>query len=103
MKIIDGDTYRCFIDLQVGGIWLDRSIRVADIDTPEIFKPKTANERERGLKAKQFVESQIPIGSTVYLRILGDDKYGGRLDALVFQTPSSRSFGEILKSKGHEK
>ena len=57
-KVVDGDTFYATVDLGFR-IIADQKFRLEGIDTPEIFRPKTNEEYEAGLKAKKFVEDLI--------------------------------------------
>jgi len=73
-SIYDGDTLRLDIDLGFS-IWMrNETIRLLDIDTPEI----RGDERADGLTAKAFVEAFCPPGSQVLIRTHKDrtGKYG---------------------------
>ena len=55
VRVVDGDTIYCDIDLGFG-VWLHKQIiRLAGIDTPEI----RGEEREEGLKVKEYVEAVL--------------------------------------------
>lgn len=63
IRIIDGDTFHLDVDL---GFYIrqEQYVRLASVDTPEI----RGEEREAGLKAKQFVEDRIPPGTDVEIK-----------------------------------
>lgn len=90
VKVIDGDT-----------IILDgETVRIHNIDTPEIGSPTCQAELKAGLKAKQRLQAIVK-GKTVHLK-RGDgsrmtDRYGRTL-ALVFV--DGRDVGEQLVSEG---
>ena len=75
--IVDGDTF-------VGDVLMDKgtqvksvSIRLINVDTPEIHG-QCDEEIRRAEYAKQRLEELIPIGSTVEIRNVKNDKYPGR-------------------------
>jgi len=69
VKVVDGDTIYCDIDLGFG-VWLHKQIiRLSGIDTPEI----RGEEREEGLKVKGFVEVNI-LNRDVVLETYKDKK-----------------------------
>lgn len=87
--VVDGDTF-----------WFEgRKIRVADIDTPEIGKPKCDSELASGLRATQrFIEllNAGPFG----IHSVGSrdrDRYGRELRVV---TRNGRSLGDQLVSEG---
>ena len=77
LNIVDGDTLDLEFDLGFDMKFSSR-VRLLEIDTPEIFKPKSIEEKALGLKAKEFVEKTIPIGTSVVVKTEKDktDKYG---------------------------
>lgn len=77
-RVIDGDTIKGNIDLGFHTQLLNQSIRLINIDTPEIRGP----EKEEGLIVKEFVKSFI---SNKDLRIKSYNKDSfGRVLADVF-------------------
>lgn len=86
--VVDGDT-----------IWLaGENIRIADIDTPEIFSPQCAAERERGERAARRLHQLVNAGPIELRRGLRDeDRYGRKLRTLH---RDGRSLGDILVAEG---
>jgi len=87
--VIDGDTFR----------FGSEKIRIADIDTPEIFSPKCAAEEARGQRAKHRLLELLNAGPIQLARI-GDrdrDRYG-RLLRVVLR--DGRSLGDVLIVEG---
>lgn len=87
--VVDGDTF-----------WFEgRKIRVADIDTPEIGKPKCDSELELGLRATQrFIE--LLNAGPFEIRSVGSrdkDRYGRELRVV---TRNGRSLGDQLVAEG---
>jgi len=68
-SVYDGDT--CTVDIDLGlGIWVKgEKIRLYRINAPEV----RGEEREDGLKSRDFLRSLID-GKSVVLRTLKDDK-----------------------------
>lgn len=92
--IIDGDTF-------IGDVLMDKdakvkfvSIRLRNVDTPEIHG-ECADEINRAEYAKQRLAELIPVGSTVEISNIKDDKYPGRIDANVYDS-ANRDVGWIL-------
>ena len=87
VKIIDGDTVDVDIDLGFG-VWLHKErIRLYGIDTPE-SRTRDLEEKKFGLKAKELVETFMPVGS---------------IQTLITEKDKSGKFGRILgKFKVHE-
>lgn len=80
-RVIDGDTVKMRI-----AIWLDQeilvSVRVADVDAPELFRPKCDVERVLAQEAKAFVEDFLR-GGEAALTDIEQGKYAGRVVARI--------------------
>jgi len=86
--VVDGDT------IWHGGI----KIRIADIDTPEVFSPKCASEAALGRRATERLLELINAGPFEVVRSGRDaDRYGRKLRMLERH---GRSLGEILVAEG---
>ncbi len=92
--IVDGDTF-------VGDVLLNGktsvnsvSVRLRNVDTPEIHG-QCNWEIQRAKYAKQRLGELIPVGSTVEIKNVKNDKYAGRIDANVFDA-AGRDVGSIL-------
>lgn len=84
--VVDGDTF-----------WLDRvKYRVADIDAPEVSKPRCKTEGLLGKAATYRLQEMLNDGP-FYLKAQGVDRYGRTL-AVVSRL--GRSFGLRLVSEG---
>ena len=70
------------------------SVRLRNVDTPEL-KGKCESEIIRAEYAKQRLSELIPVGSTVEIKNVKNDKYRGRIDANVFDS-KNRDVGMIL-------
>lgn len=87
--MIDGDTIK----------YAGETIRVADIDTPEIFSPKCPDELQRGNAAKLRLMEILREGS-FQIEPIGfrdEDQYGRKLRIL---TRNGRSIGDMLVREG---
>jgi len=75
LRVIDGDTIEVLIDL---GFYTFKKakIRLKGINAPEIFHPRSREERKRGLEAKEFLSSLFRDSNEVYLRVYKKGKYG---------------------------
>ena len=93
-KIIDGDTFVGDILLADGIEVLSVSVRVLNVDTPEIHG-ECIDEIANALYAKQRLGELIPEGTTVEIKNIKNDKYPGRIDANVFDS-ANRDVGLIL-------
>jgi micrococcal nuclease len=86
--VVDGDT------IWHGGI----KIRIADIDTPEVFSPKCASEAALGRRATERLLELINAGPFEVVRSGRDaDRYGRKLRMIERH---GRSLGEILVAEG---
>ena len=73
VKVIDGDTVDCDINLGFD-TWVRGKrgrIRLYGIDTPEC-RTRDKEEKKYGLAAKKFVENFMPVGTIVTLRTYKD-------------------------------
>jgi len=86
--VIDGDTIR------YGGV----KIRLADIDTPEVFSPKCASEAALGERATERLLALLNAGPIELVPIERDtDRYGRKLRVIERH---GRSLGETLVAEG---
>ncbi len=86
--IVDGDT------LRVGGV----KIRIADIDTPEVFSPQCAEELALGNRATQRLQVLMNAGAFELHRVERDeDRYGRKLRVVV---RDGHSLGDVLVAEG---
>lgn len=86
--VVDGDT------IWHGGV----KIRLADIDTPEVFSPKCAREAALGRQATERLLELINAGPFEVVRSGRDaDRYGRKLRILERH---GRSLGDILIAEG---
>jgi endonuclease YncB( thermonuclease family) len=97
VRVIDGDTLEVTIM-----IWLDMSlttkVRLADIDTPEIWRPDCAKERFAGEQAKALVERFVGFGQ-VRLFDIHYGKYAGRVVARV-ENAKGQDLSQALLAAG---
>lgn len=97
-RVVDGDTVR--VSAQV---WIDQSIdvavRVADIDAPELFRPKCRVEQAKARAAKAFVADFVALGP-VRLYDIRPDKYSGRVVARI-ENGEGRDLGAALAAAAH--
>jgi len=69
----DGDT--CYVTID----GKNAKIRLLELDTPEISKPKCDEELELGLKARDFVNDLIKKAETIEFKTDYELDYSGRL------------------------
>lgn len=91
--IFDGDTFAATVRLD-DDIAVSTRVRLMNVDTPEIHS-LCESEIKLAEKAKNRLADLLPIGSTVELRNIKDDKYLGRIDAYVL-TNTGQDIGSIL-------
>jgi endonuclease YncB( thermonuclease family) len=91
--IIDGDTFAGRVALE-DGIKISVRVRLINVDTPEM-NGECENEIKMANAARDRLAELIPIGETVELSEIKDDKYLGRIDARV-KTASGADVGEVL-------
>lgn len=91
--IVDGDTFAAKV-LLTDDIKISVRVRLMNVDTPEI-SGECESEIKKAYLAKERLSGLIPVGSTVELTKVKDDKYLGRIDAHVFDK-NGNDVGEIL-------
>jgi endonuclease YncB( thermonuclease family) len=99
--VVDGDTFDFFVDL---GFFQYHylTVRLENVDTPEIFRPEDEAERARGHEAKTFVQERI-LGRAVGLSASKDAATFGRFVARVRfldEDGSWQDLGEALTAAG---
>lgn len=87
VRVIDGDT------LKLDG----ETIRIENIDTPEIFSAKCEEERRLGERARGFLEGAVTFGAIEVVRMPRKDKYKRTLARIVID---GRDVGEALVAQG---
>lgn len=92
--IVDGDTFIGDVLMADNIEVMSVSIRLINVDTPEIHGA-CDDEIRRAEYAKQRLEELIPIGSTVEIKNIKNDKYPGRIDANVYDG-AGRDVGRVL-------
>lgn len=80
--VVDGDTFDVFVDLGFHH-YAYETIRLRGIDTPEIYRPKTDEERKAGYLAKAMVE-ELLTDSPLRIKTYKDKQSFGRYEADVF-------------------
>lgn len=93
IRCIDGDTFEVNVDVGFS-ITITTKLRLADIDTPESYRPRNEAERTHGNAAKVLVEA-LMLNQWVTIRTNKTGKYG-RYIAHV-ELPDGRDLTEVLK------
>jgi len=91
--IFDGDTFAAIVKLE-DDIEISVRVRMINIDTAEIHG-RCEYESKLALRAKERLAELIPVGTTVELENIKDDKYLGRIDANVIM-PDGRDAGDVM-------
>lgn len=99
IRVLDGDTFEAEIDVGFNIIITDK-LRLAEIDTPETWRPRNDAERAHGNEAKTFVEDLI-LNMYVVITTEKTGKYG-RYIAYV-RLPDGRDLTTLLVESGFEK
>tara|TARA_B100000927_G_scaffold287334_1_gene280070 strand:+ start:3052 stop:3399 length:348 start_codon:yes stop_codon:yes gene_type:complete len=96
-RVVDGDTIDVTIDLGFN-VWIKERLRLYGLNTPET-RTKDLEEKEKGLKAKKYVENQVNSNSgQIQIQSLGRGKYG-RVLAEIWV--GKNNINELLISNGH--
>lgn len=80
--VVDGDTFDVLIDLGFNS-YAYETLRLHNVDTPEIFRPKSTEERDLGLKAKYRV-TELIFDKPILIRSFKDKETFGRFVADVW-------------------
>ena len=73
-RVIDGDT----VVLTCTGSGVQRA-RLMGFDTPEVFSPRCAAERAKGMEATRYLRRLLARADTVTFAFRGTDRYGRSL------------------------
>ena len=100
IKVVDGDTIDCFIDLGFK-LKTKKRIRYMGIDTWE-SRTRDLEEKKKGLEAKAFTKHLLQDSDEGKFSIIshGVGKYGRVLGEL-FVKGHEKSVNELLKEHGH--
>ena len=101
-RVVDGDTIDLTIDLGFK-ITTHQRIRLAGIDTPEIFSvKKDSEEYKKGMEAKEFVETRVAANNNkaIVETEKVTEKYGRYIGTITF-ADSETTLNDELVDKGH--
>jgi endonuclease YncB( thermonuclease family) len=107
VRVIDGDTV--YADLDLGFRQTSRlPLRIRDLDTPEIYRPKSEEEKIAGMAARDAAkrllmdipEAEITIIPTVLITTHPDPGIYGRWSADI-TLPDGQDFATVMKELGH--
>lgn len=97
-RVVDGDTVKVR-----ARIWIEQeievSVRIADIDAPELFRPKCPREKMRARQAQDFVSAFFANG-TAFLHDVENGKYAGRVVARLTNS-DGEDLGTALVAQNH--
>lgn len=96
LRVIDGDTFEARVNIWPG-VEVTTRVRLRGIDAPELHA-RCDDERQRALAARDALTRFLSEGGVAVSRV-GQDKYGGRVDADV-STARTRNVGEALVAGG---
>ena len=98
LRIVDGDTVELAIDVGFN-ITITENIRLANIDTAEIFRPSNEAERAHGMEAKAFLEDLF-LYKQILIKTSKTGKYGRYIAELIYL---DQNVSELLVENGFEK
>jgi endonuclease YncB( thermonuclease family) len=96
LRVIDGDTFLARVHVWPG-IDITTKVRLRGIDAPEM-RARCEDERTRALAARDGLTQILGQGEVGISRV-GQDKYGGRVDAAV-ATASTPDVSQALLARG---
>ncbi len=96
LRVIDGDTFVARVHVWPG-IAITTKVRLRGIDAPELHA-RCDGERAQALAARDGLAAILGEGAVGLTRV-GQDKYGGRVDAAV-STVSTPDVSEALLARG---
>lgn len=98
-RVLDGDTY------EISATWLPPELgntldlRIIGIDTPEHGgRAQCPREATLADRATAFVEEKLATSRNIEVKLLQWDKYGGRVNGLLFV--DGKSIGALLIEEG---
>jgi endonuclease YncB( thermonuclease family) len=89
VRVIDGDNFEATVELGPT-ISATISVRIRDIDAPELFRPRCPQERLGAIKAKDDLEYPLPAGTEIRLEDVEADSFSGRVLAVAFRQGDER-------------
>ena len=100
VNVVDGDTVDAVVDLGFNMAYTMR-VRVADIDTPETYRPKSEDERTHGIEASRK-DKDLLLGAEVVIKSEKDPGVYGRYTASI-QLDDGSDYASVMKALGFEK
>ena len=96
LRVIDGDTFVARVHVWPG-IDITTKVRLRGIDAPEL-RARCEDERMRALAARDGLTQILEEGEVGISRV-GQDKYGGRVDAAVSTAVDARRVGGAARAR----
>ncbi|MBV5335960.1 thermonuclease family protein [bacterium] len=97
LSVHDGDTFTALAHMWPEQ-YVKTHVRVAGVDTPET-RGRCPQERELALEAKTVAENFLIQGAPISIRNVRLDKYGGRVDADVFDAQGRSLAATLVAAK----
>ena len=104
-EVTDGDTIKAVVDCGFR-VKVSHVFRLADIDTPEIFRPKNEKELQHGIEAKEYLSSLVLDNEVCLDSFKSRAGIYNRWDARIYIIDSDGDFqnvSELLRDNGFEK
>lgn len=98
-RVIDGDTFIGIVDLGFS-VKKEERFRVANIDTPESWRPKTESEKKHGEAAKKRAIELLE-GKTLVIKTGKTGKYGRYITEVIL--PDNLDYARVMIQEGFEK
>lgn len=89
LRVIDGDTVRAEMYCYRDEIVVRKNLRLYGIDAPE----KKGPTKREGLSAMEHLKELLSLHDGIFVHVVGTDKYGGREDAILYQTEDDERKG----------
>lgn len=96
-KVIDGDTIEVQIDLGFN-IVITQRVRLQGVNAPET-RTLDLSEKERGLKAKEWLENRVSNSQNLVIQTTKEDKYG-RILGTIYVEGETVPINQIMLSEG---
>lgn len=96
MNVVDGDTVDCLVEMGLD-VYQYVRVRLNKVDCPEIFHPKTENERLLGLRAKLAAQTLL-LNKPVLLDFGAEAQIEGRYiaDITYYVNAAPSDYGKYL-------
>lgn len=95
-NVVDGDTFKVMMH-EIPEGYERVGIRLAGVDTPELFKAKCDKERDMARVAKRELESILRGGKTIRYQVTAKDSFGRYVSKVYVD---GRDVGDLLVNRG---